>query len=249
MDTTTALEHIQVGSRSFAILYPDLLRPLTEVESLELRKSIDASGVQVPVILDEGDGIIDGIHRLRLAAELGLDDVPFVVRSGLADDEKRELARSLNVDRRQLTPEEAGDQRRQRIADRRRAGESVRSIAESEGVSKSQVQRQLSQNGTVEPVNGTVTGRDGRTRTATPKAHDGADARAKADERIARQRNGKPVFDDREIDSQIGKLVRTFDARAEVYGKDGGFQDVNKQMGLLLAAWRRWQHETTGAKR
>lgn len=82
------------------------------------------------------------------------------------------------------------------------------------------------------------------------KTHTGASARAKADARIKRQeKNGKPVYDDREIENQIGRLVRTFDARAKVHGRDGGFEDVEKQMELLLAAWRRWQRETTGAKR
>lgn len=82
------------------------------------------------------------------------------------------------------------------------------------------------------------------------RTHAGTSARARADARLKKQQsNGKPTFDDREIESQIGKLVRTFDARAQVYGKDGGFKDVNTQMELLLSAWRRWQLETTGARR
>ena len=50
----------------FTILFPDLLRPLTERELIDLRKSIRRRGVAVPIIVDEEDGgVIDGGNRLR----------------------------------------------------------------------------------------------------------------------------------------------------------------------------------------
>ena len=62
------------------------------------------NGVLVPILVD-GDGpvrrIIDGNHRKRIADGLGYD-CPEVVKDGLSDQEKRTLARALNLARRQL---------------------------------------------------------------------------------------------------------------------------------------------------
>ncbi|WP_245763355.1 ParB N-terminal domain-containing protein [Paraburkholderia diazotrophica] len=71
----------------------------------ELRASIEAHGVQVPIIVDEHGNTIDGHHRQKLAAELGIE-YPREVREGLSDDEKRMLALTLNTKRRMLTPEQ-----------------------------------------------------------------------------------------------------------------------------------------------
>ena len=58
----------------------------------------------MPILVD-GDGpvrgIIDGNHRKRIADELGYD-CPEIVKDGLSDQEKRTLARALNLARRQL---------------------------------------------------------------------------------------------------------------------------------------------------
>jgi hypothetical protein len=62
-----------------------------------------------------------------------------------------------------------------RVAEARQEGNSLRTIAEKEGVSLGQVQRDLQESstvsggGTVAPTDGKVKGRDGKTRTAKPK--------------------------------------------------------------------------------
>src|SRR3954447_17884722 len=80
------------------------LPPLPPEQYSALRDNIALNGVLVPILVD-GDGpvrlIIDGDHRKRIADELGYD-CPEVVRPGLTDQEKRTLARALNLARRQL---------------------------------------------------------------------------------------------------------------------------------------------------
>lgn len=56
-------------------------------------------------------------------------------------------------------------------------------------------------------------------------------------------KNGKPVFDDREIENLLGKLVRTIDARAAACGKTAGYRDMEEKVELLIKSWRRWQLE------
>ena len=79
-----------------------LLPPLAPDEMAELRASIEMHGVLVPVLVDENGVTIDGHHRLKLAAELGVE-CPTEIRTGLSDEQKRTLARTLNTARRHLT--------------------------------------------------------------------------------------------------------------------------------------------------
>jgi ParB-like chromosome segregation protein Spo0J len=80
-----------------------------------LHGNIAVNGVLVPILVD-ADGprrkIIDGNYRKAIADELGYD-CREIVQSGLSEDEKRTLARALNLARRQLSQE----QKRQLIAD------------------------------------------------------------------------------------------------------------------------------------
>lgn len=91
------------------------LPPLPYEQFMALRDNIAVNGVLVPILVD-GDGlvrkIIDGNYRKAIAEELGYD-CPEIVQAGLTDEEKRTLARALNLARRQLTQE----QKRQLIAD------------------------------------------------------------------------------------------------------------------------------------
>jgi hypothetical protein len=88
------------------------LPPLTEEQYEGLRSSIAVSGVKVPILIDEQKQIIDGWHRKTIADELDYD-CPEIIEENLTEDEKRTLARALNLARRQLTPE----QKRAVIAD------------------------------------------------------------------------------------------------------------------------------------
>jgi N6-adenosine-specific RNA methylase IME4 len=79
-----------------------LLPDLAGDDYARLRDDIAERGVLVPVEVDEDGQMLDGHHRQRIAAELGVD-CPSVVRRGLAEHEKRLHTVALNLVRRQLT--------------------------------------------------------------------------------------------------------------------------------------------------
>ncbi|ASU81540.1 hypothetical protein CDO52_00915 [Nocardiopsis gilva YIM 90087] len=133
-----------------------------------LRASIRRFGVLSPITRDQHGRILDGHHRVHIAEEEGIgiaDDVVIHVKD---DDEAREIARTLNSDRRHLTEE----QRRAVVADLRREGHSVRAIAGALGVGKSTVaddMAQLSGAGQLEQPN-RVKSLDGKSRPASRPA-------------------------------------------------------------------------------
>jgi hypothetical protein len=134
------MDPVMVGKQSFTLLFPDLLRPLSADERGRLRDSIQARGkVVVPVVVDEDDGVIDGGNRVILAAEMGLAEVPVDVHPGLTHEQKRDLAMSLNEDRRHLSAED----RRELALRLRQQGKSYREIGDRLGIGKSTAQRDL----------------------------------------------------------------------------------------------------------
>jgi hypothetical protein len=54
-------------------------------------------------------------------------------------------------------------------------------------------------------------------------------------------KSGKPIFDDRTITDMIGKLARSFDIRAGVYGKGPKHLTCMAALDKLLAAFHQWQ--------
>jgi ParB-like chromosome segregation protein Spo0J len=79
-----------------------VLPPLDPDEYAALRDSIEKNGVLVPITVDEDGNVIDGHHRLTLANLLG-KDCPRIVKSGLSEQDKRNVARSMNLTRRHLS--------------------------------------------------------------------------------------------------------------------------------------------------
>ena len=77
--------------------------PLPPEQFAALKADIAERGVIVPVIVDEFGTIIDGHNRARACRELGKNDYPVEVRSGLSEEEKRALSRKLNALRRYLS--------------------------------------------------------------------------------------------------------------------------------------------------
>ena len=76
---------------------------LDEYEAL--RESIREKGVIEAVITDENGNIIDGHHRVKACAELGIE-YPTRVIEGLSEEEKQDLSLELNMHRRHLTKEQ-----------------------------------------------------------------------------------------------------------------------------------------------
>jgi ParB-like chromosome segregation protein Spo0J len=81
-----------------------LFAPLPPEQYEALKADIARRGVLVPLELDEDGNLLDGHHRARACAELGIDDYPTVVRRGLDEDAKREHVLKLNLLRRHLGP-------------------------------------------------------------------------------------------------------------------------------------------------
>jgi ParB-like chromosome segregation protein Spo0J len=133
--TVTSKQVSQMGqyeAHPYALLMP----PLSDEEYQGLKASIATMGIKTPVELDEDSKILDGIHRCKIAAELGID-VPVNISTGLADSQKLELALGLNLYRRHLT----GWGRFEIVAKLTASGHSVREIARMTGWSKSTVAR------------------------------------------------------------------------------------------------------------
>lgn len=123
-----------------------------------LRASIERFGVLVPVAKTQHGEILDGYHRSRIADDLGVRyrvDVHTV-----ADEmEAREIARTLNADRRHLSVE----QRRHVVAVLREQGHSLRAIAGAVGAAVNTVRSDLS-TVSVDTVPDRVVGLDGKSR-------------------------------------------------------------------------------------
>lgn len=83
-----------------------VMPPLTADEYDELKEDIRRRGVMVPIEFDEDGNVLDGHHRLRICAELGITEYPKVIRAGLTEEQKRTHARKLNMARRQLNQEQ-----------------------------------------------------------------------------------------------------------------------------------------------
>jgi ParB-like chromosome segregation protein Spo0J len=119
--------------------YALLLPPLTEEEYAALKANIERFGILHPVTTDEDERVLDGVHRVKIADELGIE--PPVSQMGqLSEQEKLQLAIGVNVRRRHLD----ADRRRNLVRKLRdEQGLSVREIAAATGWSKSTVGRDL----------------------------------------------------------------------------------------------------------
>jgi ParB-like chromosome segregation protein Spo0J len=75
--------------------------PALPAEDYEaLKADIAARGVMVAIEVDEYGNILDGYNRIKVCRELGINDYPVVVRSGLSEAEKLTHARRVNLLRR-----------------------------------------------------------------------------------------------------------------------------------------------------
>ncbi len=80
---------IMFNECTFKCPFADALPPLKPEERDELRENIRQHGVIVPIKVDEQDNVLDGHHRLEIAVELGLTDIPVKVVPGLSEAEAR----------------------------------------------------------------------------------------------------------------------------------------------------------------
>ena len=76
---------------------------LTDDEYTALRDDIAANGIIVPVVYDQHANVLDGHHRLKIAAELDITEFPAEIRKVDDDQAAREIAFTLNLARRHLS--------------------------------------------------------------------------------------------------------------------------------------------------
>ncbi len=203
------------------------LPPLTNEQYEGLRASIAVSGVKVPILIDEKKQIIDGWHRKTIADELEYE-CPEIVEDNLTDEEKRTLARALNLARRQLTT----DQKRAVIADQlnEAPGRSNRWIAKQLGVTHptvASVRKELEAGGKLFHVN-EVEGEDGK-RYPSAKNH--------------WQQNGNGAGDPLTLHPTPPHVTEALLAREHFDGSilepasgDGAMADVLRQHGYKVRA-------------
>jgi hypothetical protein len=150
--------------------YP--LMPAYELGRIEQSMIDRGFDPRFPIVTYEGM-ILDG--RNRWIASCHANVKPKLVEFKGTEDEARLFVQTANEERRHLSPEwlkARRDERVGRVAEKRKEGKSLRTIAEEEGVSKSQIERDLDEakstvpGGTVEPADGKVKGRDGKERPA-----------------------------------------------------------------------------------
>jgi len=139
---------------------------LTPIEYEGLKASISEVGVLVPVELDEDGNILDGHHRVRAWTELraeGVDIAKYatLVRRGMTEEQKRNHARVLNVNRRHLNKE----QRDSVMRDMRADGATYQEIAEAVGVGYATAYRATAEIELIQTDK--LPGKDGKYRPAT----------------------------------------------------------------------------------
>ncbi len=145
------------------------LPPLPYEQFVALRDNIAVNGVLVPILVDSNGPrrkIIDGNYRKAIADELGYD-CPEIVQPDLTEEEKRTLARAVNLARRQLTQE----QKRGMVADQleETPGRSNRWIGKQLGVhhaTVAAVRAEMEATGQIIQLERTV-GEDGKERPAS----------------------------------------------------------------------------------
>lgn len=184
-----------------------LLPSLTETEYETLKADIEQRGVMVPIEYDEKGNILDGHHRLRACAELGIKDYPSVVRVGLTEDQKKEHVLIVNLARRHMNAE----QRKQAVLRvKLETAWSNRRIAELFGVSRMSVGRDIGSvtNVTVNLPDKTI-GKDGKKRTSKPKTTFNKNSREKQKTLDALASLEDDDLPDRPLDSsEVNKIAK-----------------------------------------
>lgn len=229
-----ARDQVQIGGRVFPLPFATILPDLSPEDFGALKASIADLGILVPILLDEKGQVIDGQHRLRAAAELGLPDsqVPFEIRPGLTDQEREALAYSANLARRHLRPE----QRAEIATSLRQKKYSGARIAGLLGVDEATVRRDLSGSADAEPEK--VLGSDGRAYPASRIA--GIDLKFRQDRARKLREKGRTLTQiAEELQVSLGTVAA--DLKAPVVRADG-----NRGVSTAIAMLKTPGQEPTG---
>jgi transposase len=155
-----------------------LLRPLNAEEKSILRAKLKDEGCTEAFAYCEIAGVsiqLDGHHRKEICLAERIKFDWKLIEGVTTKPEAIAWVKSHQVGRRNATPEELAtlrEERREKVAEARQEGKSIRTIADEVGASYSTVRGDLEtlteQGRSVDPPEGKVTGKDGRERTAEP---------------------------------------------------------------------------------
>jgi hypothetical protein len=84
----------------------DGMPPLTEEERNKLKLDIQVKGVKDPIVVSEDFEVIDGNHRVELCIELGIEEIPYIIRKYNNLKEKKDDAITCQMARRNLTTDQ-----------------------------------------------------------------------------------------------------------------------------------------------
>lgn len=150
--------------------YRDILGP-TWAKLVETVRKFGIIGGRC-IVLFEGK-ILDGWQLQRACIECDVKPKYATLPEGMAVEEYVEVMNDLRRHETQEAAEARIEERRERIAKARAAGESLRTIAEKEGVSEKTVRTDLeastAEGYAVDPPDGKVTGKDGKKKPASTK--------------------------------------------------------------------------------
>jgi N6-adenosine-specific RNA methylase IME4/predicted XRE-type DNA-binding protein len=108
-----------------------IIPPLSSDDFQRLKADIEKNGIRLPIIVSPKGKIIDGVHRYKIAKELG---IKFEIKEQDFEDEVM-AGIQLNLARRHLSIE----QKRELIAKLRQMGWSQEKVAETIGIAQSRV--------------------------------------------------------------------------------------------------------------
>lgn len=209
--------------------------PLDAATEAALRASIERFGVIVPVVKDQHGRILDGHHRDRIAGELGktYEEKVFLIGD---ENDAREVARTLNADRRQLS----ADQRRPMVAALYATGEhSQPAIAGALGVSPKTVWNdiQAEQLATGRKLVDRVKGLDGKSRPATRPAREPAAPEWRTRQGLYNRTDKTAPFEAKSNKAKVNAAAqarRLTDGLAHVGGVCHGIHDID--FGMVAAS-------------
>jgi hypothetical protein len=160
--TKEKVREVMIGKVRYRLPYIDLV-PCKEGQREQLKAALEEEGrITVPIICwkEKSNGavrvVIDGANRVLLAKELKIARIPMSMESYPNEEAAMAACKSINCDRRQIEEDAPVMQahlqeRQERILVMRQEGDSVRKIAEKEGVSPSTIQRNLDAAGAAAP--------------------------------------------------------------------------------------------------
>ncbi|XGI84231.1 DNA methyltransferase [Halorutilales archaeon Cl-col2-1] len=130
------IEDLSLDPEKYQVM-PDL----DEEDYEKLKRDIGDNGIQTAIDVDDENNVIDGHQRIRACRELGIDEIEARIHVGLSEEEKKELAWRLNLQRRHLEDGQKRDLAREYLLDIWDGEATEEEIADTLGIHRKTVNR------------------------------------------------------------------------------------------------------------